>query len=563
MIYLKNAYVYLLFLLFKYVLLLCKAAGCAASQCRHRSDISSSGIIPVLGRLAISCQSHSILSNNIPPQPSTLSSYLDNNNPPYSTQFINTQAHVLTAAHTELLQACISAGHYHHACEFTDKYPVLSTQPYKPITCVTAEQYLRYFYLLGIARLGMNRYHDAKMAFEIGITVPSRAVSAVTIACKKKYLLVKCLLLREEQELLVINNNKNKDDMNVDFANNDVESMNNTSEGESSRINNSLANRMNRKQKRSMNSPKVGINQNQNQSPNTVSESYQRKSLKDLIHEIPQCTYPVVSRFFNSSSSFSSSNETMRGSGDGGIVGEEDDGMSDTHKDEYHHANAKESKFNRKHPKFHGIQVYNEIVDAFVENDYELFQKIKSQNEELLRADGNWGLVNQVQENMEMPRTLYKIAKLYEAIPISKLAKKLNLSSVDEAEAAVREMMMKQVSSIDINGRKPTGQKDSFNAQIDDEEGVIYFLVEDVLSHNNESAVLTEQKEFTTRIRKCMELTERMQNIDIALTTSPKYAGVFKYLPNSGTAEGNERESGDEISSTPENAGVTAFSVEL
>eukprot|EP00816_Leptocylindrus_hargravesii_P010672 CAMPEP_0196807066 /NCGR_PEP_ID=MMETSP1362-20130617/7008_1 /TAXON_ID=163516 /ORGANISM="Leptocylindrus danicus, Strain CCMP1856" /LENGTH=479 /DNA_ID=CAMNT_0042180823 /DNA_START=5 /DNA_END=1444 /DNA_ORIENTATION=+ len=143
-----------------------QAAGNAATKISARSMISSSGVIPVLKELAL-CASTSTNRSNV------------------SDNDISMHADSLTSAHVEFLQTCLAAGHYRYAAAFADKNPVYSVKPDRH--AISVEQYLRYFYLLGMIYCGCgDRWADAVKSFNICITAPSQLVSAITLAAYKK-----------------------------------------------------------------------------------------------------------------------------------------------------------------------------------------------------------------------------------------------------------------------------------------------------------------------------------------------------------------------------------------
>ena len=494
-----------------------QAAGCAVTQCSHRSDISKSGIIPVLAILATSCQSSG-------------STDMKTSSP--------THSHVLTAAHTELLQACISAGHYSYACQFTDAHPIYSVQPYQAKSFITAEQYLRYFYLLGMARLGLRRYHDAKVAFEMGITMPSHIISAVTVACKKKHLLVKCLLLDDEKDLM-----ESQQNIYASYPEDYDAGPESTSDGTNRKegAGGSTAGNLSKRKNTTIIFGQTSSSSSSKSSNTTESMKY--KTWKDfVVYDIPKCTSPAVTQFFKAADNSSSSTEYPVGASHASTPMTGDMGAA-----EFYHPQSQTSQQQPSKSSQHfGLEAYYDLVNAFILDDYELFQKLKLSMETLLKFDGNWGLANQVQDQMYVPRRLYTLARLYQVIPLVKLAQKLGLSSPEEAEAVVRQFIMEQ-DNMNPHDAKDLGVKSTFEAQIDEEEGVVYFPLKD---HSlDEYALKQQQHELTVRIQNCMVLAERMQELDITLTSSQKYNAVFKYRSSgaagsSGSAAGGASGSG-------------------
>jgi len=469
----------------------------------------------VLAQLAISCQEIDLASHNLYVESVQESNVqqkdIFNKQGRVNNDVLtnNSQsAHVLTASHTELLQACISAGHYTYACQFTDRYPVLSVQPYKVKSSITAEQYLRYFYLLGMARLGLRRYHDAKLSFETCLTMPSHVISAIAIECCKKYLLVKCILLEEEgrQEkqadgTLQVN----------DRGANSLEDEHDSPENDSrSRIGNIL--------KR-----------------DTLGR---RHSMKDMVLHLPKSCSPVVIQYFKNAST---SSFILDGSSAGGHA-DSWFGMTAEERVSYaldqSNSTSKQQKLGNK--KTHQMSCYRELVNEFIDGNYERFDKIKRIMEPVFKFDGNWGLVNQVQDLMMLPQKLKRVVALYEEIPLSKLAKKLHLSNANEAEAFIRKKLIEQ-ETILLNCRNGRENRPYLRAIIDQEEGVVRFPLKGS-SSSVASEVQNGQQDLSTRIEQCMKLTERMKDLDLMLSTSHKYNGEYnaalKYRAGVGTRTG-------------------------
>ena len=364
------------------------AVGNVATKVRRRSDLSSSGIILALESLVSPPVASTDGKQKCPP--------------------------TLTAPYVEFLQTCVSAGHYAYACDFTDRHPIyrVPSRSY-----LNAEQYLRYFYLLGLVRLGCQRYRDAIAAFQICITMPSQAISAISIAARKKELLAKCLILDQ------YHNQQQKIDVHDGQAD-----------------------------------PKMNLS----------NQSY--------ILSIPQCASPVVLKFFADADAAP-------------LQKSEQDAAVTTVQDE-----------------FFGIQQYNQLVTSFQHADISYFNTIKDKMKNILTFDGNVGLVNQVHDQL-IPRKLTKLAQVYESISLEKLATKLGFSNSQEAESLIITM---------------SSQRNKlFSAKIDQEEGIVYFQQYDDDSSDN------CQQDLTKNIHQCIELADRIRNLDVSLATSKRYQALI------------------------------------
>lgn len=364
------------------------AVGSVATRCTKRCDISSSGIILALESLV---------------SPSVASADGKQKSPP-----------TLTAPYVEFLQTCVSAGHYSYACDFTDRHQVYRV-PSR--THLNAEQYLRYFYLLGLVRLGCQRYRDAIAAFQICITMPSQVISAISIAARKKELLAKCLILDQHHD---------------QQQNNDIH------DGQAD--------------------------------PNNITSPNQSNLLS-----VPQCASPAVLKFFAD---------------------------VDTAPTKSSHDDA--TPFDQD--QFFGLQYYNQLVISFQLTDLSNFNIIKQNMKDLLKLDGNIGLVNQVNDQL-LPRKLTKFAQVYESISLSKLTVKLGFATSQEVESLIIKMSSQRNQLL--------------SAKIDQEDSIVYFQPYNEDSNDN------CQEDLTKHIHQCMELADRIRSLDVSLATSKRYQALL------------------------------------
>lgn len=215
--------------------------------------------------------------------------------------------------------------------------------------------------------------------------------------------------------------------------------------------------------------------------------------------------------------------------------------MTATERTSYGHDKSSSTSNHKKsgNKKTHQMSCYRELANEFINGNCEQFDEIKRHMEPVFKRDGNWGLLNQVQDLMMLPQRLRRVVALYEEIPLSKLATKLQLSNASDAEAFIRKFLIEQ--EITYTNLNEKGKRPFFMAIIDQEEGVVRFPFRGS-SSSIESDVQKEQLDLTKRIQQCMELSERMKDLDIMLSTSHKYNGehnaALKYRSGTGARTG-------------------------
>lgn len=95
---------------------------------------------------------------------------------------------VLTSIHADLLQVCIKAHMYQYAVQFITDYDILEVND-----TIDAEDYLRYFYYAGICYTAVQLYDLALASWQVVVTLPCKAVSAIMLAAYKKSLLLSAI----------------------------------------------------------------------------------------------------------------------------------------------------------------------------------------------------------------------------------------------------------------------------------------------------------------------------------------------------------------------------------
>ena len=286
---------------------------------------------------------------------------------------------------------------------------------------MTAECFLRYFYLVGVVFCGCERWSDAVNSFKICITISSQSVSAIVIAAYKKLI----------------------------FA------------------------------------------------------SLMSVSAKPIL---PQCTSTVVTRCLTTSTSLTTTSQESLSC---------------------------------------GIKAYNEIADAFLSNDIPKLSTKINQYTKLLIGDGNRGLAGQLLDQVR-PNIVRSIASVYETISLSKMAKKLDLTS----EADVEMILLKMISQGTINS-----ENFDLRLKIDQENSYVHFNVKG--SEHNNSLKLDEMAtgamvdKIVSYTRQCVRMAERVRNLDISLSTSAKFQSKTypkqKQNKTSNTESSSEPDTGKSV----------------
>merc|ERR1711933_202770 len=165
---------------------------------------------------------------------------------------------------------------------------------------------------------------------------------------------------------------------------------------------------------------------------------------------------------------------------------------------------------------------YNSLVKVFESTDVPKFKELKDKMTSLLMGDGNLGLANQVEAEL-LPHKVRKLAKVYETIPLNKLANKLGLETVDEAESLILSMSFRQSES----------SKGSFRVKINQEEGIVYFIQDDdkFSSLLDDDSLLNSSQisqDLTKQITQCINFANRIRDLDVILSTSQSFQALRK-----------------------------------
>jgi len=187
----------------------------------------------------------------------------------------------------------------------------------------------------------------------------------------------------------------------------------------------------------------------------------------------------------------------------------------------------------------------------------------------ILKKDGNMGLVQRLVPAIKH-RLVRKLGRIYEAVPLDKFNHRLGILggiSVDKhvlqpslAEDCLMHLAQKkreESSLLSSSSRSSSFQTPLLEYTIDMENSIVNFFQDgyDDNAHepNFDSDVLgfvrdDAQVKLANRITTCMDLAERVANLDITLTTSAKYQ---TNMMKDGGVGGGEEGSGEGTGGVP------------
>jgi hypothetical protein len=438
-----------------------------------------------------------------------------------STSTTSTYEHnnVLTLAHVEFLQCCILASQYHIAQHFITQNPISAIAPSSSSSTSTSTSTSSTFKNTNIiSSESFLRYHYFLGMIHLACDDYTNAISAFEICLTIPSTIVSDITIEARKKMLLTQ---------CLLLHHEDESHYLLSVSESSK-----------KKKGKGGGSKVTATGESGTGAGVLSSLSSSSGkegdispLTQKIFELPNAVSSAVHRYFQSSSS-GSSPRTMR--------------------------------------------PYESIVKAFVSLNVSKLTRTLREDEQALVQDGNIGLVKQLLPLMQY-RCLRNISNIYEAIPLTKLAKKLGFSSQDSGVVdGVGEMNVNgdNNGNGNSNGVQATEslllqiafrQKNSSSSSsplsqshidftIDSQNSVVYFYEvgfnDDVNDDDDDAAadvVMDRQArekaqiELTNRVALSMDLAERITKMDIAVTSSSKYQVA---LARENPEDGDKKSSG-------------------
>jgi hypothetical protein len=144
------------------------------------------------------------------------------------------------------------------------------------------------------------------------------------------------------------------------------------------------------------------------------------------------------------------------------------------------------------------ITCYMDLSKAFYANDKAALEKVEREHMTTITHDGNLGLMHQCQTRLVACQVAH-LARMYSVVPLSKLAASLR---VEESK----------VTSILCHSKVP--------CQILQESGMVSF--------EQDSSSSSHNMDLSSDISEWMQLMEKIQKLDVAIATSPKYHSLAR-----------------------------------
>mmetsp|Transcript_17703 Transcript_17703/g.27764 ORF Transcript_17703/g.27764 Transcript_17703/m.27764 type:complete len:689 (+) Transcript_17703:90-2156(+) len=449
----------------KQVVEIVRAASIAAICCSSRDMISKTGILPALVHLIESTGSRSSLAQLIA---ITEGSTVDRG------------PHSLTPFHPEFLQISLLAGQYRFAQSFLQSHPVRNmTLDFPHNFRLHPTMYLRYHYYAGLVHIGCDDWNSSLDSFYLCMTIPCQAVSAISIAARKKSLLVECILLEAEDLDKHSGGDGKMSGRRIAIENRVL--------GVPSAASQVLARYM------AKSSNRVGGGDD-----DVYGESILAATLTGAeTSEQSSRDRGSTRRRTNRAPSNISSDSGDNGGASGGRK-----------------ANSYSSQLGR----------YHELVSTYISGNISHYATLLTEMTGLLRADGNWGLAKRL-EGWLVYRAVRQKASVYSVTRMSDLEEtlqntcsSLGLTSGGEIGSRRIEDLLMGMAVCDWEDPLVA---DPFVAKMDHSTSMVSFQDDDPSNHNAGNEEL--EKDLAHRLSSCVALAERIRQLDIGLTTTTKY----------------------------------------
>ena len=375
-----------------------------------------------------------------------------------------------------------------------------------PYLRIDPTSYLRTHYYAGLVHVGCNDWDAALDSFHLCLTMPCSTVSAVSVAARKKSLLVQCLLLES-------------DELDGNSANNGDTTKTNVQE----RI--------------------IGI---PGKSP--------KSALENKVLDLPGAASAAVCKYMSASSNRVGRNVSEGASGSaperstaggsetseqptaaaavgGGGRGERssrrrmrsaNSNLSSDAAGGGERGGGGPSDGSSKSKNYSNLGSYHDLVSTYISGNANHYAKLLLEMMDLLHSDGNWGLAKQLEGRLLAYRSIRKVASVYSVVGVDVLEKKIQDAGPtgEVGKHGIEDVLMGMAA---CDAKDPL-IVDPFVARIDQSTGMVSFLDHD----NDESDDDCDdeawmEEDLSNRLHSCISLAERVRDLDIALTISPKY----------------------------------------
>ena len=367
-----------------------------------------------------------------------------------------------------------------------------------PYLRIDPTSYLRTHYYAGLVHVGCNDWDAALDSFHLCLTMPCSTVSAVSVAARKKSLLVQCLLLESDE---LDGNNAN----------------NSTKANAQERI--------------------IGV----------VAGKSPKSALEKKVLDLPGAASAAVCKYMSASSNRVGRNVSEGGSGSaperttaGSETSEQPPGAADggggrSSRRRMRSVNSNSSSdaagggesglggpSDGSKSKNYNLGSYHDLVSTYISGNANHYAKLLLEMMDLLHSDGNWGLAKQLEGRLLAYRSIRKVASVYSVVGVDVLAKKIQEvgPTGEVGKHGIEDVLMGMAA---CDAKNPL-IVDPFVAKIDQSTGMVSFLDQDDDESDDDcDDEAWMEADLSNRLHSCIALAERVRDLDIALTTSPKY----------------------------------------
>jgi hypothetical protein len=366
----------------------------------------------------------------------------------------STNVYTLSNVHVEFLQACVYAEQY----RFAER--MLGNLWPRPNASVSVRQVLRYFYLRGTIHMGCNNWSMAVRCFWTCLSVPAEIVSAVAVAAWKKMVLVQCLIQSDQASLTsaaLLATPRAAPSCLGRFL----------TLGSASSIKSSLA--------VAPTTVAGNNNHNDNDMNNNGTNNVAGGSSAGRQRQPEQ----VMNMVEGNTSSEGSAMSTATG--------------------QRQHAYAGL-----------GVNVYMELIHAFVKVDRQAFTKIMQEHAPLFASDGNVGIVAQCQAEL-IRRQVYELSRIYSVISLEQLSTMLELP-VEEVQTLLLQLSIDKMWMIQM-----------------EDDGMVVFP-----KLGAEHSSVKDAQD----VEELIQLTKVVQKLDVNIAASSKYHTFVRRENSAKSSEG-------------------------
>lgn len=161
---------------------------------------------------------------------------------------------------------------------------------------------------------------------------------------------------------------------------------------------------------------------------------------------------------------------------------------------------------------------YHDLVSAYVSGKTDQYVKLLTEMTDLLYTDGNWELGKQLERRLLVYRSIRKVALVYSVVGVDVLEGSSDITRAGEVgKRGIEDILMGMT-------RSDSGDPllfDPFVARMDHSTNMVSFLDDD--DDDNDDYTRRMDADLSARLQSCIALAQRVRDLDIALTTSPKY----------------------------------------